>query len=210
MNEHMDFMHRKSLERIGENLTKNGMETFVVNSAEEVVPLVESLVSDGATVAFGGSVSLGETGVLDHLRSGRYTCLDRDAPGADKEEVLRQTFFADVYFTSANAITQDGEIYQVDGNGNRVAAMTFGPKQVIVVAGRNKIVADIPAAKLRVAQVAAPPNGRRLNLDTPCAVTGICSDCRSKHRMCCTETITKWQRDPNRLKVILVNEELGY
>ncbi len=210
MNEHMDFMHRKSLERIGEKLTKNGMETFVVDSAKEVVPLVESMVKAGATVSFGGSMSLDEAGVLDHLRSGRYTCLDRGAPGVDVDEVLRKTFFADVYFTSANAITRNGEIYQVDGNGNRVAAMIFGPKQVILVAGRNKIVDDIPAAKLRVAQVAAPPNGRRLNLDTPCAITGECSDCRSKHRMCCTETITKWQRDPNRFKVILVNEELGY
>ncbi len=210
MNEHMNFMHQKWLERTGANLTKNGMETFVVDSAKDVVPLVESLVKDGATVSFGGSVSLDETGVLDHLRSGRYTCLDRDAPGVDRDEVLRQTFFADAYFTSANAITQNGEIYQVDGNGNRVAAMAFGPKQVIVVAGRNKIVADIPAAKLRVAQVAAPPNGRRLNLDTPCAITGVCSDCRSKQRMCSIETITKRQRDPNRLKVILVNEELGY
>ena len=119
-------------------------------------------------------------------------------------------FFADCYLTSCNAVTEQGELYNVDGNANRVAAMTYGPKSVICVVGYNKIVPNLEAAVARVEQVAAPANAVRLHRKTPCTVTGRCEDCHSPDRICCTTVIHRQQRVPGRIKVILVGEELGY
>lgn len=210
MNEHLSFVEEKRLQRVKAALEKNNMEAYIVNSAAEVVPLVSGMLAKGATVANGGSVTLAQCGVMDLLRSGSYNFLDRDAPGADVQVIFRQAFSADAYLASANAITENGEIYEMDGNSNRVAAMAFGPASVIVVAGRNKIVPDVAAAKQRNARFAAPANCHRLGCATPCATTGECVDCASPGRICCTEVIFHQQRVKGRFKVILVNEELGY
>jgi len=203
----------KQVERTMNNLVKNNMMAFYVESKDQVVDKVAELIKEGETVAVGGSVTLEETGVLEHLRSGRYNFLDRYADGLSRdqvEEIFRKSFFADTYLTSTNAITEDGELYNVDGNGNRVAAMIYGPKSVIVVAGINKIVKNTDEAIERVRRIAAPANTVRLNKNTPCTKTGYCVDCRTDDRICCSYTVFRLQRVKDRIKVILVGESLGF
>jgi len=203
----------KQVERTMNNLVKNNMMAFYVESKDEVVDKVAELIKEGETVAVGGSVTLEETGVLEYLRSGRYNFLDRYADGLSRdqvEEIFRKSFFADTYLTSTNAITEDGELYNVDGNGNRVAAMIYGPKSVIVIAGINKIVKNTDEAIERVRRIAAPANTVRLNKNTPCTKTGYCVDCRNEDRICCSYTIFRQQRVKDRIKVILVGESLGF
>ncbi len=210
MDEHRHFMEKKRLERTAEALRKNRMEAFVVNSAAEVPALLESLLPKGGVVASGGSITLEECGALALLRNGNYQYLDRYAPGADADAVMRDAFSADCYLASANAITEEGEVYEMDGRGNRVAAIAFGPKQVVLVAGYNKIVETSEEARMRCYTVAAPANTHRLQLKTPCATTGECSSCNSPARICCTELLLGPQQNPSRVKVILVCEDLGY
>ena len=202
-------------------LRQNRMAAYYVDTRAEVVPLVQSLLRKGESVAVGGSQTLAQTGVLDLLRSGDYRFFDRYAPGLSQEqifEVFRQSFTADTYLCSANAITLQGELYNVDGNSNRIAAICFGPRSVIIVAGKNKLVDDLDAAIRRVKTCAAPPNARRQNKQTACAAAGCCrcpdggmtDGCRSEDRMCCNYLISARQRFPDRIKVILVGEDLGY
>lgn len=201
---------RLKMERAAEALRDNNMYCECVDSVEEALEVVESLMNEGDTVTVGGSMTLFETGIMDMLRSGRYNFLDRYADGADVQGIYEAAFTSDVYLMSSNAITENGELYNVDGNGNRVAALTWGPKSVIVVAGYNKIVKDIEAAKVRVQEIAAPANASRLNCETPCTKVGHCMNCASPRRICATTVITGRQRVQNRVKVILIGEELGY
>ena len=206
-----------------ENLNKNNMEAFFVETREDALKKALSLLNDGDTVSVGGSVTLSEIGMLDALKNGNYNYLDRYAAGSPSEthEIFRKSFFADAYVTSSNAVTENGELYNVDGNANRVAAMMYGPKKVIVIVGKNKIVKDLDAAVLRVKTVAAPLNCKRLNKETYCVKLGYCVTvdngkgcemgvgCRSKDRICRNFTVIG-EHIPNRIKVIIVNENLGY
>ena len=209
------------IEKVLENLKKNRMDAYFAASKEDVVPLVKELVQEGASVASGGSMTLKETGVAELLRSGYYQFSDRTAPGIsleEKEKIERETFSADAFFCSANAITEQGELFNVDGNCNRIAAISFGPKSVIVVAGVNKLVPDLEGAVRRLKTVAAPNNTKRLSCKTYCFEKGQCmgleggmtDGCASPDRICCTYMVCAHQRIPNRIKVILVNENLGY
>ncbi len=212
------------MKQLMENLRRNNMEPYYVEKAEDVVPLVESLLKDGETVSAGGSLSLKQTGVMELLKGGKYNFLDRSKEGLtadDIREIYIKTFGADTYFASANAITQNGEIYNVDGNANRVSAILFGPKQVILVVGANKIVENLDEAVKRVKTIAAPENTRRLSCNTYCNKTGhcvslnsdkpsMCDGCDSNSRICCSYTVMAHQRVKNRIKVILVNEDLGF
>jgi L-lactate utilization protein LutB len=206
-----------------ENLKKNNMETFVVKTREEAKALALSLIPEGAVCAHGGSVTLKECGVIDALKEGNYTYLDRNAPGLtdeQKDEIMMRAQSCDVYLSSSNAITEDGELYNVDGNSNRVSALLYGPKKLIIVAGTNKIVKDLDEAVVRVKTVAAPLNCKRLGCDTHCAKTGKCislmqggnmpKGCNSDSRICVNFTVMARQRKKDRVKVILVEEELGY
>lgn len=203
-----------------ENLKKNGFDPHFVAKKEDVLSLLKDLVPEKSVISFGGSVTLNECGVLDFLRNNNYELLDRNKPGLTREEIeeiYRKAFFADFYFAGTNAITEGGQLYNVDGNGNRVAAMIYGPKNVIVVAGINKIVKDINEAELRVKNIAAPKNCERLSMDTYCNKVGNCVKnecgffgCDSDSRICCDYVIMGRQRIKNRIKVILVGEELGY
>ncbi|MEG1073936.1 MAG: lactate utilization protein [Ruthenibacterium sp.] len=204
---------RLRMERTAAALRKNNMEAYCVDTAAEVVPLIRTLLQEGDVVAAGGGMSLTETNVLDLLNSGAYQYLNRSKPGLTKDEIekiYRDTFSADCYFASSNAVTEQGELYNVDGNGNRVAAISFGPKRVILVVGCNKIVPDLDAAKARVAQIAAPTNAVRLSCKTPCTVSGTCMNCKSPARICCTYVVQRYQRNAGRIHVILVGEALGY
>ena len=199
------------MERTAEALRRNNMEATCVKSAADVVPVVESLLHEGDVVSNGGSMSLVETGVMDHLRSGRYQFLDREGVTGDElGKLYRDAFSADAYLASANAVTDAGEIFNVDGNANRVAAIAFGPKRVILVVGCNKLVADLREAETRLETMAAPANTKRLGCATPCRETGVCAHCQSPARICCTYTVQRFQRQKGRIHVILVAEPLGF
>lgn len=199
------------MERTADALRKNNMEATCVKTAQDVVPVVRSLLHPGDVVSNGGSVSLAETGVMDLLRSGEYRFLDREGLSGDElGRVYRDAFSADAYFASANAVTDAGEIFNVDGNGNRVAAIAFGPKKVILVVGCNKLVADLHEAETRLETLAAPANTKRLSCATPCWETGVCAHCHSPARVCCTYTVQRFQRQKGRIHVILVAEPLGF
>lgn len=202
-------------------LRKNRMLADYVSTREEVVPLLKTLIAAGSTVATGGSRTLEEAGVTDLLRSGDYVFYDRNDPALspdEKAEITAKGATADVYLCSSNAITEKGELYNVDGFSNRVAAIANGPRKVIMVVGINKIVPDLDAAIRRVKTIAAPLNTKRLNCDTYCLKTGVCmgvdggmtDGCHSPARICCTYLISAQQRVENRIHVILVGESLGF
>lgn len=213
MDKNAMFVIDKRVKRTIENLEKNNMNGYYVQTEEEVLNKIQELISEGDTVSVGGSMTLFETGVVNLLRNGKYNFLDRYKEGltpAEVKEIYRKSFFADAYFTSSNAITENGEIYNVDGTGNRVAAMLFGPEKVIIVVGRNKLVKNLEQAISRVEETAAPANTVRLSKTTPCTKTGHCMDCKSEQRICNEYTLIKRQRELGRIHVIIINKELGY
>lgn len=215
MDSSVKFILEKKVEKTIQNLEKNNMEAYFVQDEKELIDKIKEIVNEGSTVAVGGSMTLFETGVIDLLRSGKYKFLDRYQEGLTKEQIqkiYRDSFSSDAYFTSTNALTEDGELFNIDGNGNRVAAMIYGPSTVIVVAGINKIVSNLEEAKSRVRNYAAPINAKRLNKDTPCTKVGHCVDCSSQDRICSHYVVTGRQSTKNkgRIKVIIVNKELGY
>lgn len=212
MDNSIKWVNETKVKRTIETLKKNNIESFLINTQDELINKIEELVEENSKVTVGGSMTLFETKVIDHLRSGRYKFLDRYKEGLTPEEIeqiFREAFFCDAYFTSTNAITEEGELYNVDGKGNRVAAMLYGPDKVIVIAGVNKIVKNIDEAISRVENIAAPANVKRLNRKTPCGVTGICMNCNSPERICREYTVIR-KPVPNRIFVLLLNESYGY
>ena len=207
-----------------EALEKNNMSVFYAETAQEASKLALGLIKEGDTISHGGSVTLSQLGLTEEFKSGKYNYLDRAKPGLTPDEiteVYRKTFSADAYFTSSNAVTVNGELYNVDGNSNRVAAMLFGPAKVIVIVGVNKIVDDVTAAVDRVKRCAAPQNCVRLDKKTYCSTEGkcvsadkenayFCDGCTSPDRICCNYTVMSFQRTKERVNVIIVNENLGY
>lgn len=213
MDENLKSVIEKRIHKTMANLEKHQMKAFYTETKSDAVELVKTLIPKGQTVTCGGSMSLQECGIMDLLRSGDYNFLDRGKENLSPEDIkqiYRVAFSCDTYLSSSNAITENGELYNVDGNSNRVAAITFGPDSVIIVAGYNKIVPDIQAAITRVQKIAAPANVARLHCATPCAKTGECMDCSGSTRICCTYTVHTYQRVKDRIKVILVGEELGF
>lgn len=210
-----------NIEKTVKNLEKNGINVHIVDGTADVVPLLKTMLNMGETITVGGSVTLEETGVLSLLKSGEYQYLDRYEEGLTNEQrqdVFHRAFFADTYISSTNAITENGELYNVDGNANRIAAIAYGPKRVILVAGINKIVPDLAAAVRRVKTVAAPKNAKRLHCNTYCATKGHCmgvdggmtDGCESPQRICCHYLTSAKQRISGRIHLILVKESCGY
>lgn len=201
------------IQRTMDNLRLNRMKPYFVESREELYDVIRGLIKEDKLITAGGSMSLKDSGVTELLMNEfGEVYLDR-SKGKDRDEVdeiMRKAFVSDTFFASSNAITEDGELYNVDGNGNRVSAMIYGPKQVIIVAGVNKIVKDLAEAKERVEKTAAPKNTVRLSCETPCAKSGECMHCHSPARICCSYVTLAHQRVPDRIKVIIVNENLGY
>lgn len=213
MDKNLQFVIEKRVNRTIEALEKNNISGYFVSGEAEIFPIIEGILKNGDTVAVGGSMTLEETGVLDFLRTSQYKFLDRYEKGITQEElrlIYIKSFMADGYFTSTNAITEDGELYNVDGNGNRVAAMLYGPEKVIIICGVNKLVKNLDEAIIRNKEVSAPANAKRLNRNTPCAKVGYCMDCSSEDRICNEYTIIKRQKSKGRITVIFVNKELGY
>lgn len=211
-----------NIEKVMANLEKNGIKPYFVETKQEVVPLVKTLICKGESVSNGGSQSLKEAGIMDLLNCGDYDFIDRTGlQGEELRQAYIRAFGCDTFFCSSNAVTEKGELYNVDGNSNRVACIVYGPKQVIMVVGKNKIVKDINEAINRVKTVAAPANTVRLDCATPCQKTGkcislnnedslICDGCGSEQRICCNYVVSAHQRHKDRIKVIIVNENLGY
>ncbi len=181
-----------------------------VVTADALIARIRELVPEGASCSVGGAMTLNETGVQEHLRCGRYKLYDRYAEGVDPGEIFHQALGCDWYFMSSNAITEDGRLYNIDGRGNRLAALAYGPERVMVIAGFNKIVPDLDAARARMKSAAAPANAIRLNCATPCAATGRCEDCSSPGRICCTEMVTHRCMVEGRVHVLLVEGSYGY
>ena len=213
MDKNVLWVNEQRILRTIKALEKNNMNGYMVASNVDLISKIEELISPKSKVSCGGSMTLFETGVIDHLKSGRYEFLDRYKEGLTQDEIkeiFRQSFLSDAYVTSTNAITENGEIYNVDGNGNRVAAMLYGPDKVIIVAGVNKIVPNVEEAIIRTKEYASPINAKRLNKETPCTKIGRCVECNSDNRICNEYTLIKRQIDKNRIHVILINDNLGY
>lgn len=213
--DHQLANRRHQAEGIIQHLRKRGMEGAYFDTGAEAVRDICAAIPAGALVGLGGSETIAESGLLAALRRMDIRLLDRYREGiakAEVDEMRRQGLLADVFITSSNAITADGRLVNIDGTGNRVAALIFGPRRVIVVAGMNKVAADLDAAVSRARNTAAPANSLRVNVDTPCAHTGFCQDphCRPPHRICCQLVVTEAGMVPGRIRVVLVGEDLGY
>lgn len=195
-----------------EKFNPRGIEGYYCETANEAVTMAKRFLTPDCSVSWGGSETIKEIGLLDYLRSSDYVVYDRDTAHTPEEKTLMysKTVTADFFFTSTNAITLDGELVNVDGNGNRIACLMAGPKNVIIIAGMNKVAPDVDSAMKRVRNVAAPQNALRLGLKTPCTTLGKCVNCLSEECICCEMAVTRKSRIPGRIKVILVGEELGY
>jgi hypothetical protein len=196
-------------------LNKRNMTGHYFPTAVEAVKAVCEMIPDKALVGLGGSVSIVESGLVAALREKDVRMLDRYKEGVSKEEVAAMRYeglASDVYIMSSNAITRDGKLVNIDGSGNRVAALIFGPKKVIVFAGMNKVCADVESALKRVKNTATPPNALRVGVETPCSHTGFCQDphCQPPNRICAQTVITEASMAPDRIHVVLVGESLGF
>ena len=208
-----NIYYEKLASTMVKNLAKRNMEGFYCATAAEACEKALSLINSGETVSFGGSVTLEECGVLDVLRAREDITLYDRATAKSPEEmdaIYRQAFSVDTFLMSTNAITLDGELINIDGRGNRVAALIYGPEQVIIIAGMNKVATDEAAGLMRARNMAAPPNCIRLNKKTPCSATGRCGDCYGEESICSQIVVTRRSSQKYRIKVILVGEELGY
>ena len=213
MDQNTAFVTQRHIEKTLDNLKKNRMNGYYADNQEAMMKILNDLCTKGSTVSVGGSMTLFETGIINWLRNEDFIFWDRYAEGLTKEDITkiyRKSFGANYYFTSTNALTEEGELVNIDGNGNRVASMIYGPDKVIVIAGVNKLVKDEAAAYERLRNFAAPSNSVRLSRKTPCATTGQCSNCKSPERICASYATIRWQTRPDRIHVILVNENLGY
>lgn len=201
------------IQRTMSALERNNMKAYYAESRDELFDIVRGLVKNDKLITAGGSVTLEESGVKQMLMTefkGVYLDRSEGKTPEEVEDILHKAFVSDTFFASSNAVTEDGELYNVDGRGNRVSAMIYGPTQVVLIVGVNKIVRDMEEAVCRVEQVAAPKNTRRLNSGTPCEITGSCAHCRNRGRICCSYVRMAQQRVKDRIKVIIVNESLGY
>ncbi|WP_291575702.1 lactate utilization protein [Clostridium sp. UBA4548] len=203
----------KQVERTVSNLQKRNMEGFFVKNENELKELLIQLIAENSVVGVGDSMTLFQTGAIDFLRSRDYNFLDKYKEGItseDKKKIYIENFSADTFMCSTNALTEEGELYNIDGNGSRVAPMLYGPKQVIIVTGINKIVKNIEEAEKRARNFAAPIDAKRLGKNTPCTKLGYCIDCKSPERICNDFTIIRGQFIKGRIKVIILGKALGY
>lgn len=213
--DHLKESRRQQAATVIKNLMKRGIAGAYFDARAEAVKDICAAIPAGALVGLGGSETITESGLLEALRRLDIRLLDRYREGVSREQVdemRRQGLLADVFITSSNAITADGRLVNIDGTGNRVAALVFGPKKVIVIAGMNKIAADLDAAVARARNTAAAANSLRVGADTPCAHTGFCQDphCHPPRRICCQLVVTEGGMVPGRIRVVLVGEDLGY
>ncbi len=206
-------INTERLDKIVKALESRDFEARWVPDKETAHQVILGRIKTGDTVGVGGSISIRELKILDALKERGQTVYDHWDPGLSLEEVLKirkLQMQSDLFLSGTNALISDGRLVNIDGIGNRVASMIFGPERVILVAGINKIVETLDAAFYRIKNVASPPNARRLSISTPCAKTGRCMDCRSPQRICRAVTILEWRPALTKIFVLIVNEPLGY
>ncbi|ACI18774.1 lactate utilization protein [Dictyoglomus thermophilum] len=207
------WLTEKQLKRTAEILKERGYDVFLVENREEAKNIVLKLIPENATVGIGGSITIREIGVIEELEKRGNKVIHHWKEGLSPEEDLeirRQELISDVFLSSVNALTFSGEIVNMEAIGNRVAAQIFGPKKVIVVVGRNKLVINLETAIWRIKNVVTPLNARRLRLELPCAEEGYCVDCNHPKRICRITTILEAPPARTPFTVILVNEDLGF
>lgn len=195
--------------KIIEGLKSRNMTGYYAKDREAALKTALELIPAGASVTMGGCMSAREIGLVDALVAGDYNFIDRDKY-EDKRAAMLAAYDADVYLASANAMTEDGVLINIDGNANRVSAIAQGPKKVIFIVGMNKVCSDVDSAMKRARNVAAPVNAQRFDLNTPCSKTGSCMNCKSPDTICCQILITRYSKHPDRIHVILVGDDLGF
>ncbi len=212
MNNNVKESYKIKSATIIKNLQKRNMEGYYCETKEEAKELLLSLIKKDDVVSWGGTFSIEEIGAKEALKSNDIKVIDRDTAKTPEErtKMMKAALTSDVFLTSTNAITMDGELVNIDGSGNRLAAFCYGPDSVIVVAGMNKVVRDIESGMKRIRTDACVPNAIRYNLKTPCATTGICAECTSDETICSQILVTRYCKSKNRFKVILVGEQLGF
>ena len=196
-------------QKVIKGLESRNMSGYYAASKEEALKLALTMIPEGSSVTMGAAMSAHEIGLVDALKAGNYNFIDRDAY-EDKRAAMLAAYDADVFLSSANAMTDDGILVNIDGNSNRVSAICQGPKKVLFIVGMNKVCGDLDGAMKRARNVAAPTNAQRFGLSTPCAKTGKCMDCKSPDTICCQFLITRFSRHAGRIHVILVNDNLGF
>ncbi|MBP5414586.1 MAG: lactate utilization protein [Lachnospiraceae bacterium] len=209
MNENITKRNELLALQVIKGLESRNMSGYYASDKDEALKIALNLIEEGSTVTMGGAMSAHEIGLVDALKKGNYNFIDRDQE-TDKRAAMLAAYDADVFLSSANAITNDGVMVNIDGNSNRVSAIAQGPKKVVFIVGMNKVCDDIDGAMKRARNVAAPINAQRFNLDTPCAKTGACFNCKSPDTICCQFLITRYSRHEGRIHVILVNDNLGF
>ena len=206
-----NIMKRNELlaQKVIQGLKSRNMTGYYAATKEEALVQALALIPEGSSVTMGGAMSAHEIGLVKALKGGNYSFIDRDEI-EDKRAAMLAAYDADFFLTSANAMTSDGEMVNIDGNANRVSAIAQGPKKVLVIVGMNKICSDLDSAMKRARNVAAPINAQRFGLNTPCVKTGACMNCKSPDTICCQFLITRYSRHTDRIHVILVNDNLGF
>lgn len=204
--------YEKRAQILLKNLHSRHFDAYYCPDKASALAKALELIPQGASVGWGGALSAQQIGLIDAVKSGNYQAIDRDAAPNPQERVktMKRCLTADVFLCGANALSMDGQMVSIDGNGNRMAAIVYGPEMVLVIAGMNKVCDTLDAAMTRARTVAAPMNKQRFASQTPCEVTGVCGDCKSEDCICNQILITRNSRPAGRIKMILVGEELGF
>ena len=209
MNDNIRKRNELMAQTVIRGLESRNMTGYYAKDKEAALKKALELIPEKSSVTMGGAMSAHEIGLVDALKNGNYNFIDRDAC-EDKRAAMLAAYDADFFIASANAMTDDGIIINIDGNSNRVSAIAQGPKKILFIVGMNKVCSDVDSAMKRARNVAAPINAQRFGLSTPCAKTGKCMDCKSPDTICCQFLMTRYSRHKDRIHVILVNDNLGF
>lgn len=209
MNDNIFKRNELLAQKVIKGLASRNMTGYYAASAEEAKKIALDLIPEGSSISMGGGMSVHEIGLVEALKEGNYNFIDRDK-AEDKRAAMLAAYDADFFLSSCNAMTEDGILVNIDGNSNRVSAICQGPRKVLFIVGMNKVCDDVDGAMKRARNVAAPINAQRFGLDTPCAKTGSCMNCKSPDTICCQFLITRFSRHEGRIHVILVNDSLGF
>ena len=206
------MQYDKAGPKVAEALNKRYFEAYYCSGRAEALEKILELIPQGHVVSWGGATTVDELGVKEALRQRGQAVIDRDTAkdAQERQEMLKKALTCDTFLMGSNAVSADGQLVNIDGTGNRVAALCFGPSQVIVVAGMNKVAGDLDGAMRRAREVAAPINAQRFQLKTPCSVNGLCADCKGPDSICAQIVTTRLCKPAGRIKVILVGEDLGF
>lgn len=212
MNENVFKRNELLAQKVIKGLESRNMSGYYAANKEEALKLALELIPEGSSVTMGGAMSAREIGLVDAVKSGKYNFIERENASTpeEKRKATMEGYDADYFLSSANAMTEDGIIVNIDGNSNRVSMIAHGPKHVLFIVGMNKICDDVDGAMKRARNVAAPINAQRFDINTPCKKTGSCMNCKSPDTICCQFLITRYSKHEGRIHVILVNDQLGF